>query len=151
MAVDPSHPSNSAATKRQSLILILTSLPLGVSLFAAIAYALRLGERSSSTAPLTEIWAVGTVVSLLLAFIIWGRLVRLHLPAAGFEGDPEPATLNQLQTGLIICMALVEGMALFGIIVYILGGGLLPAVTGVVMIWTVLFLLWPRRGWYGLR
>jgi F0F1-type ATP synthase membrane subunit c/vacuolar-type H+-ATPase subunit K len=151
MASDPSPPATFAATKRQSLILILISLPLGVSMFAGVAFGLRLGEGASTEAPLTEIWMVWTAVSLFLAFVIWQRLVRLHVPAAGFQGDPEPSSLNRLQTGLIICMAVVEGTALFGIIVYILGGGLLPAVASVAMIWTALFILWPRRGWYGLR
>lgn len=151
MASDPSSASTTAATQRQSAILILASLPIVVTLFAGVAYWLRRGSAASSVAPLTAVWAVGTVVSLFVAFVIWHRIVRLHVPASGFQNDPEPGSLNRLQTGLIICMAVVEGMALFGIILYLLGGGPIPAVTGVVMIWAALLLLWPRRGWYGLR
>jgi hypothetical protein len=60
-------------------------------------------------------------------------------------------TIGRFQTGQIICMALIEGMALFGGVILITSGTAIPALTGVALTWGALVVLWPRRGWYGLR
>lgn len=59
--------------------------------------------------------------------------------------------IGRFQTGQIIFMALVEGMALFGGVILILSGMSMPALIGVAMAWGALAIAWPRREWYGLR
>lgn len=139
----------------RTALTIMLSLPMGVSLLAAVALWLR----STSPAPaagdpatLTLVWVVLTVATSLAAVVVWRRMVRPHVPPTGFRADPPPAeSIATLQTGLIVCMALVEGAALFGGVLLIIGAGPMPALVGVILIWTAFFVLRPRRGWYGLR
>lgn len=106
-------------------------------------YHVRGGECLASIRP-TRAGLVGGVV-------LWKRLVNPRLPASGFASDPAMDDLASLQTGLIICMALAEGLGLFGVLKYFLGGPLWIAIASVPASWGTLLVVWPRRGWYGLR
>ena len=149
---DPPTRGAEAAHKVASLIAI--SLALGVTLFAVVALALAgSGDvESTPTGALFRAWLATVVVTVVAAAIAWRRMVVPLLPATDQRVEP-PAndTLRRLQTGLIVCLGLVEGGALFGCVVTLLGGGALPAVTGVLLMWVAFALLRPRRGWYGLR
>lgn len=57
----------------------------------------------------------------------------------------------QLDTGLIVCMPLTEGLALFGIFIYFIDGPWWLALASVAVSWGAFAVAWPRRGWYGLR
>jgi hypothetical protein len=61
------------------------------------------------------------------------------------------SSLASLQTGLIVCMALAEGLGLFGVVIHFLGGPSWMAVVSVAIAWAALAIVWPRRAWYGLR
>lgn len=136
--------------------LIALALPLGVTLFAGVALALagsgEMGVESTATGGLFRAWLATVVVTAIAATIAWRRMVVPRLPPTGQRAEP-PAndTLRRLQTGIIVCLALVEGGALFGCVVTLVGGGPLPAVAGVLLMWVGFALLRPRRGWYGLR
>lgn len=151
--------SNSAPATTENAwrttLTIMVSLPMGVSLLAAVALWLRTtspAPAAGDTATLTLVWIVLTVATSVAAVVAWQRMVRPHVPSTGFRADPPPAeSMAALQTGLIVCMALVEGAALFGGVLLIIGAGPTPAVVGVILIWTAFFVLRPRRGWYGLR
>lgn len=138
---------------RTSLV-ILVSLPIGVTLLAAVGLWLNARNPGEGTeaAPLVWIWLFLTVATSGAALVMWRRLVQPHLPVSGVRGEPASAEeVGRMQTGLVVCMALVEGAALFGGVLLIIGAGPLPALVGVIVTWTAFFLLRPRRAWYGLR
>lgn len=139
----------------RTTLTIMLAMPMGVSLLAAVALWLRTtspAPASGDMATLTLVWIVLTVVTSLAAVAAWQRLVRPHVPPTGFRADPPPPeAVGALQRGLVVCMALVEGAALFGGVLLIVGAGPAPALVGVILIWTAFFVLRPRRGWYGLR
>lgn len=125
---------------------------MGVTLFALVTWWLRRGEpAASSPGPMQLVWLATTVSVLVAAYFAWGRLVQPHLPPAGHASDASGERLGRLQAGLIICMALLEGAALFGVITWLIGGSPVPAAASVAMMWAGLLLMWPRPGWYGLR
>lgn len=142
------------AAARKVTLLITIALPLGVTLFAVIALVLAGSGEVESTAngTLFRAWIAMVVATVIAATVAWRRMVVPLLPPTGQRGEPPaPDTLRRLQTGLIVCLALVEGGALFGCVVTLVGGGALPAVAGVLLMWIAFALLWPRPGWYGLR
>ena len=146
-----SHSPSTPAEARRTQMIILASLPLGVTLFAAVGLWVTRGGTASDPGPLVAIWTIGLVSALVAASIAWQRMVRPHLPASRPRG--QPVTMDEIgrfQTGLIICMALVEGIAMFGGVILILSGVSTPAVVGVALAWGALVVLWPRREWYGL-
>jgi hypothetical protein len=154
MVDSESSPGTPEAAWRTALILMV-SLPIGVTLLAAIGLWLGTTEPRTAamdTTPLTLAWVVLTLATSVAAVIAWQRMVNPHVPSSGFRADPpSDDELGRLQTGLIVCMALVEGAALFGGVLLILGAGPVPALVGVILIWTAFLVLRPRRGWYGLR
>ena len=139
----------------RTALILMVSLPIGVTLLAAVGLWLGTTEPRTAamdTAPLELAWVVLTLATSIAAVIAWRRMVRPLVPSSGFRADPPSENdLGRLQTGLIVCMALIEGAALFGGVLLILGAGPAPALAGVILIWTAFLALRPRRGWYGLR
>lgn len=153
-AEDGSAAGAGPAAARKVAMIIMAALPLGVTLFAGIALWLEpAGDPGGvETGLLVRVWLATVVLAVIGAVIAWRRMVAPLLPVAGRRAEaPPPEMLRRLQTGLIVCMALIEGAALFGCVVTWIGGGALPAVIGVLMMWSAFALLWPRPGWYGLR
>lgn len=137
---------------RNTQAIILTSLPVGVTLFAAVGFWVTRNGQPGDSSPLLTVWMIGTAAALVAAVVVWQRLVQPHLPRAGRQpARVSMETIGRFQTGQIICMALVEGMALFGGVILIISGAALPALVGVALAWGALIVLWPRREWYGLR
>lgn len=150
--IDGSAVPSTPEDARKVQAIILTSLPIGVTLFAAVALWVRRDAPATEPGPLLSVWLIGTVMATLAAVMVWQRMVRPSIPVGGQRANaPGADVLGRLHTGQIICMALMEGMALLGGVILILSGVVLPAVAGVVMTWGALAILWPRRGWYGLR
>lgn len=143
--------SAAASAARNSTAMILASLPTGVTLFALVTFWVRQTEPMSAMSNLATVWLVVTIASIGAAVVVWQRLVRPLIPASGHRSDATKEEMSRLQTGLIICMAVLEGAALLGVLTHFLGGGPLPSVASVALMWGGLLVLWPRRGWYGLR
>jgi len=149
--IDGSAPSTPEEA-RNTQAIILTSLPVGVTLFAVVGLWIRRNGQVSDPGPLLAVWLIGTIATLFAAVIVWQRLVRPHLPQTGrHPAGVSLDTIGRFQTGQIICMALIEGMALFGGVILIISGTAAPALVGVALAWVALVVLWPRREWYGLR
>lgn len=150
--IDGSARPSTPMEARKVQAIVLTSLPVGVTLFAAVGLWVSRETPVTEPGPLLTVWFIGTVIATIAAIVVWQRMVRPSLPLGGQRADPPRMdVIGRLHTGQIICMALIEGMALFGGVILILTGMALPALVGVVMTWTALAVLWPRRGWYGLR
>lgn len=139
----------------RTTLAVTASLPIGVSVLAAVGLWLRMTEAPTATmdtAPLVFAWLALTIGATLAAWVVWQRMVRPLLPASGFRADPAPAdVVGRLQTGLVVCMALVEAAALLGGVLLILGAGPAPALVGMIVVWSAFLVFRPRRGWYGLR
>jgi len=147
-----SHTPSTPREARQAQVIILTALPLGVTLFALVGLWVTREGVPGDPGPLLAVWGFATVAAVVAAFIVWQRMVKPHLPVSGRRAEPPSMEeIGRFQTGQIVAMALIEGVALFGGVILIIAGRALPALVGVVMIWTALALLWPRRAWYGLR
>jgi len=135
----------------QTSAVILGMLPVTATLFALIALWLRGGEPTGDVGILTWVWLIQAFAEAVAIVFLWNRAVKPHIPASGFASDPDLLTLGSLTTGLIICMAMVEGLALFGIIIHLIGGTVILALISVILVWTGWFVCRPRRSWYGLR
>jgi len=139
----------------RTAVIRMVSLPIGVTLLAAVGLWLSVTKPRTANIDsgfLTLAWLVLTLGTTMAAVVVWQRMVRPLVPSSGFRADPLPAAeIGRLQTGLVVCMALVEGAALLGGVLLILGAGPAPALVGVILMWTAFLLLRPRRGWYGLR
>lgn len=150
--IDGSSAPSTPEEARNTQAIILTSLPVGVTLFAAVGLWVTRDGPSGDPGPLLTVWLIGTAVTLVAAVVVWQRLVQPHLPRAGRQpAEVSMETIGRFQTGQIICMALVEGMGLLGGVVLIVSGAAMPALVGVALAWAALIVLWPRREWYGLR
>lgn len=146
------HTPSTPREARQTQAIILVSLPVGVTLFALVGLWVTRGSQPTDPGPLLTIWLIGVVASTTAAIVVWQRMVKPHLPTSGRRTEPPSLeVIGRFQTGQIICLALIEGMALFGGVILITSARPLPALVGVVMTWVALVLLWPRRAWYGLR
>lgn len=145
------HTPSTPKEARQAQALILLSLPIGVTLFALVGLWVTRGSEPTDPGPLLTIWLIGVVASTAAAVVVWQRMVKPHLPPSGRRAEPPSMeVVGRFQTGQIICLALIEGMALLGGVILIISAQPLPALVGVGMTWAALLLLWPRRGWYGL-
>lgn len=150
--IDGSATPSTPEEARKVQAIILTSLPVGVTLFAAVGLWVSRETAATEPGPLLTAWFIGTVMAIVAAIVVWLRMVRPYLPPGGQRGEPPVMdVIGRFQTGQIICLALIEGMALFGGVILIVTGRPLPALVGVAMTWAALAVLWPRRGWYGLR
>ena len=137
---------------RNTQAIILTSLPVGVTLFAIVGLWVTREGQAADPGPLLTVWMIGTAAALVAAVVVWQRLVQPHLPRAGRQPvHVSMETIGRFQTGQIICMALMEGMGLFGGVILVTSGTAMPALVGVALAWAALIVLWPRREWYGLR
>lgn len=150
--MDVSEGPSTPAQAWKTQAIILTSLPMGVTLFALVGLFLRPDVESTVAGTLVTVWLVGVLASLLGAALVWRRMVRPHLPVAGQRGTaPSMDEIGRFQTGQIVAMALIEGVALLGGVIQVIAGLALPALVGVAMTWAALLVMWPRKGWYGLR
>lgn len=152
MSANPG-PNPEAAWRTATIVLV--SLPLGVTMLVVVGLFLSLAEPMSGppgSPYLVWVWLLLTTVTAPAAFIVWQRMVRPHVPPTGIRGRPPTSDeMERIQTGSIISMALIEGAALLGGVLLILGAGPFPALVGLAIAWAAFFLLRPRRGWYGLR
>lgn len=150
--IDGSSAPSTPKDARNIQAIILTSLPVGVTLFALVGLWVTRDSQPGDPGPLLTVWMIGTAVALVAAVIVWQRRVQPHLPRAGRRpAEVSMETIGRFQTGQIICMALVEGMGLLGGVILIVSGEAMPALVGVALAWGALIALWPRREWYGLR
>jgi F0F1-type ATP synthase membrane subunit c/vacuolar-type H+-ATPase subunit K len=127
----------------------LIGLALGASttLFFLVTWFIQ--QQGSSPAAgstlIVYVWVAVATSLLAASMILWRGNVVPHIerPATGDWRD----RAGRIQSGLVISWALVEGAALFGVVVYFLSGAWLAGVLGVVMMWTAVLWTWPRAEW----
>lgn len=147
-------PAPSPAQALLTLRIIGGSLGLGVTLFAFVAWFLH--QQGPTGDPATRppgdpnlmfnIMLATAVAAVLTAIAFWRARVTPLIDRA----DPEHDWFERfarIQTQIIIVWALIEGPALFAVVLYYLHDMAIAGVLGVIMIWTGLALTWPKREW----
>jgi F0F1-type ATP synthase membrane subunit c/vacuolar-type H+-ATPase subunit K len=117
-----------------------------VTIFALVALLLHRQSPPPGAGPLMLYLWIAVATSLAAASIVWwrGNVVPLIERA---EGDDWRGRAARIQAGLVVCWALVEAGALFGVVVYFLEGAWPAGALGVAMMWLAVALTWPRTGW----
>jgi hypothetical protein len=120
----------------------------GITVFAAVAWFL---HRASPPAPADGPWILYLWIAAATSLIAASMMVWRATAVRWIE-RPDPATDWQaraagISNGLVISWALVEGAALFGVVVYFLFGSVLPGLLGVFVMWAALAFTWPQPEW----
>ena len=146
-------PVQTPATVRVSRI-IAASLIGGVTLFAIIAWLVvqESGPQASDPAAgpvMLYAWAGVAFASVSAAAVLW-RLKVSPLIEEPRRGGPGASAAHDeaLQTALIITWALLEGPALFGLVVYLLTAWIPAYAGGLLLGWLGIGLTFPRTAWY---
>lgn len=137
--------------------IIWFALMGGVVAFAAVAFALwQAGRvpmdpaRADTAWVFLWAWLAIAVGSSIACMSFWrvkvSPLVEPRRSGAAVPADPGRAV--ELQTGLIICWALLEGAALAAIVFFVLFGGPLLLALGVVYLLVTFGLTAPRTEWF---
>jgi hypothetical protein len=139
----PSNPRDALRVMR----MIAVALAGGVTTFAAIVWFMHLQAppgRPDGPA-LLYLWIAVATSVVAISMILWrGRVVPILEAPASEEWRQRAA---DIQSGLVITLALVEAAALFGVVVYFLTGFALAGGVAVAMMWAAVALTWPREEW----
>jgi hypothetical protein len=144
-------PTEEARAVKSTALLIGLSLAIGVSLYAVVAYFMH----RSGTAPrganpefgriMIYAWIGLAAVTLTAAVLFWrARVEPLITGVQSYPGE----RMKELNTNLIICWALIESAALFGVTVYFLTNILWIGAASVVLIWGAVLSTRPKIEWY---
>jgi hypothetical protein len=130
--------------------IIGISLGTGVTLFAFVGWFLHQQQDAITTDLDPGLAFNGFLVMFLLAtagaIFVFRRRVAPIIERPKRDADWQ-ARAAEIQTGLIITWALVEGGALVGEVVYFLTGNAVAGVVGVLLIWGGVLATWPKREW----
>lgn len=127
----PPSPAAPAASFRTSRI-VHAALVGSLVLYAVLVHVV---EATGSLQPTLDPWVVGIVRPLLYGLGAVVAVAVLVLRSRWLSPDAAaplarlgvPAALTQLQTRLIVCLALAESVGVFGMLLFLLGGGLRDA------------------------
>lgn len=121
----------------RNLFIIRTALMTGVFMFAGIAY---FGPRFGME-PVLEFGEMAGN----LRYVLWGLLALAVIGASMLRPRMEVAPPNQQAQYLIIGWALGEAAALFGVVMFMGGGGIGPLSLGLMtFVFTLVLLPIPR-------
>jgi hypothetical protein len=122
---------------QRNLFIIRTALMTGVFMFAAIAYF-------GPGLGMSPAFAFGEMASNL-RFVLWGFLALAVIGTSLIRPRVELAPPSRQAQYLIIGWALGEAAALFGIVMYMGGGGIAPLSLGLMtFVFTLVLLPIPR-------
>ena len=125
----------------------------GITVFAIVAWVLvqRSGPMGDpATADVLRMaWPPVALAAVAAAIVLWRARVTPLLARTPAPGQPDPDGHDSaLQTALIIHWALMEGPALFGLVVYLLTAWIPAYAGGLLLGWLGIGLTFPRTGWY---
>jgi hypothetical protein len=132
--------------------LIAFALVMGPTLYAIVALFLQHGAGHLSFDMMTIVWIAFTVATIAAARLLWGKLVEPALPRMGWRTEPiSVGDAGRIQSGLIVTWGLLEGSALFGLVVYSVAGSYITLAGALVVLFIGLLATRPRRAYFGLR
>ena len=148
-------PATAQAALRQAR-LVIGALVVGPILFWAVTWFLNhgveRGPRPSNLSPSTAllIWTVLAVGTFAGALVFRGRALEI-VEAARRSGNREAvfARSPEVQTFLVIAMALIEGQALFAGVMYFLLGEPEFVLYSAPLLLVGTALIFPRAEWFG--
>lgn len=133
--------------------IIGASLGIGVTLFAFVSWFRHQqqgpGDAAGDPALMFNLMLAVAVASVVAAILFWRARVSPLIDRP--SPDRERAAAGEIQTNVVIVWALIEGAALFAVVVYFLYGTTLAGALGVALIWASLAATWPRREWLAVR
>ena len=139
-----------AAAQRTATFIGL-SLALGVTMFAAVVWFIQqqVGAPPQNDPAfvrlLIYLWIGVTAVTSFASLYVWRSRVEPLISSS----EPLPAErVTELTSSQLICLGLIEGASLFGVVVYLLSGIMWPAIVGVSLIWFAVFATRPQLEWY---
>lgn len=150
--VRDSHSADTGAA--QALLtfrMIGASLGIGVTLFAFVSWFRHQqqgpGDVAGDPALMFNLMLGVAVASVVAAIVLWRARVSplIERPSPDRERRAAP---GEIQTNVVMVWALIEGAALFAVVVYFLYGSALAGLLGVALIWAALAATWPRREWF---
>ena len=136
---------------QRTLTFIGLSLAFGVTAFALVAWLM---QRSGDTPRTVDLefnrvlvyaWLALTAVTSFASLFFWRT--RVEPMIGGIDRLPF-ARMSELTANVLICWALVEAAALFGVTVYFLTGTLWPGLVGVLLIWSTVLQTRPQIEWF---
>lgn len=139
------------ATAQRTATLISLSLAMGVTLYTGVSWFLhQQGTMEREADPqfaqiLIYAWIGVTAVSAFASLWFWRN--RVEPLISGTEPLPL-ARLGELMSMHLVCIALIEGPALFGVTIYFLSGIIWPALVSVFLIWFVVLSTRPQTEWF---
>ncbi|HEX6259246.1 MAG TPA: hypothetical protein VFZ51_01245 [Woeseiaceae bacterium] len=130
-------------------LLIGLALPLGVTMFAVVAWLVRSQEPAPMTGPVVQTlsyaWIGFAAISSFAALAFFRSRVE---PLIANRETPPADVAGQLAANLLICWALVEAAALLGVTIYFLTGTLWTAIAGVILMWSAFLATRPQPEWF---
>lgn len=140
-----------AATMLRTARVLHTALVAGPLAFALVALWLQRGMAAADFDADTQrllryVWMAAAVGSLLLALNLWRTRVAPHIEAIAGGETAEPP--QELLSGLILVWALIEGAALFGLVMYLVTGLSSVWIGSVVLILGNAVFGRPRTEWF---
>lgn len=132
--------------------IIAASLVGGVTAFALAAWFIvqqdgpMAAGGNETGALLRYVWATLAFGGVAAAMILW-RVRVLPLLESPHHPDPESRG-EALQSALVTVWALLEGPALFGVVLFLLSGSFLTCGAGLLLVWLGIGLTFPRQDWF---
>ena len=132
---------------------IAAALIGGVTTFAVVAWVESGGEGvrpGDAAAARTMLWAWAAAASaaIVVASVIWRRKVAPLIESPRGARGQGPRGVAALQTSLVAVWAVLEGAALFGVVVYYVFGPPLAVAGGLLLVWMGIGLTFPRSDWF---
>lgn len=143
--------------------VIAGALVAGVTIFGVVAWLMNTESGPARPDPalgatLFYVWLGWAFVSAVGSMLFWRARVSPFLESADRSGtgttgaEPDPvARASAMMSGMVVSWALIEGAALFGVVVYFLFGSGLAGTLGVLMMWAAAIVTWPKREWFTNR
>lgn len=132
---------------------IAAALIGGVTTFAVVAWLEGGGEAARpadahAAGTMLWAWAAAASAAIVAATALWRTRVAplIESPRGAREDGPDGAAA--LQTGLVLVWAILEGAALFGVLVYYLFGTPLALAGGLLLVWLGIGITFPRSDWF---
>ncbi|MCI0351620.1 MAG: hypothetical protein L0Z53_19545 [Acidobacteriales bacterium] len=115
-----------------------------ILLYVWVAEFVARGSDSVLSPEMYSVFAILGVGLALTAFVVFQRMVSRHFEVLQTQPDHEPS-LTRSRAGYIITFAFCEAIALFGVVVRVLGASTRLAVPFFVGAAILLLLFYPRR------
>ena len=142
--------STTAQQAKNSATLVGMSLPLGATMLVVVA-AFLTGDAAAPTPERAERARILTYAFVGMLALLSGTALffwRTRVEPIIHDLENTQATQSVLMSNLMVVWALVEAVALFGGVLFLLHGTAWTGVTGVLLSWLVFLMTRPQLEWF---